>query len=151
MPCASSMPCAPPATLLVVLRQLLLLAAAVYVILAYGDRWYAWVPASVVIGFGVFDFTVLLHEVVHEVVVPVRKPRGCTGVLGHLYALPSGLSFSQFRRWHLDHHDNLGTEDGIPKRHYLTPKIVTRSFKALYLTPGALPDLLPRRSPRRQP
>ena len=123
---------------LVVLRQLLLLALAVAVILEYGTLWYAWIPASIVIGFIVFDFTVLVHEVVHEVVVSDRKS-AWHKLLGHLYALPSGLSFSQFRRWHLDHHDNLGTEDGDPKRHYLTPKIVTRSYKALYLTPALFP------------
>ena len=123
---------------LVLARQLAVLAAAVYVILRWGDLAYVWIPASVAIGFVIFDFTVFLHEVVHEVVVPQRKS-WVHRVLGHLYALPSGLSFSQFRRWHLDHHDNLGTVDGDPKRHYLTPKIVTRSYKALYLTPALFP------------
>ena len=50
---------------LVLGRQLLLLATAVYAILQWGDRWYVWVPASIGIGFIVFDFSVLLHEVVH--------------------------------------------------------------------------------------
>jgi len=121
-----------------VLRQLAVLAAAVWVILAYGDRWYAWIPASIVIGFVIFDFTVLVHEVVHEVVVTDRAS-AWHRILGHAYALPSGLSFSQFRRWHLDHHAQLGTEDGDPKRHYLTPKIVKRSYKALYLTVALFP------------
>jgi fatty acid desaturase len=123
---------------LVVLRQLLVLAAAAWVILAYGDRWYVWIPASIVIGFVVFDFTVLVHEVVHEVVVKERRS-AWHGVLGPLYALPSGLSFGQFRRWHLDHHDNLGSEDKDPKRHSLTPRIVTRAYKALYFTPALFP------------
>jgi len=71
---------------------------------------------------------------------PAQQRRGLTHrLLGHLYALPSGLSFSQFRRWHLDHHDNLGTEDRDPKRHSLTPKIVTRAYKALYFTPALFP------------
>jgi fatty acid desaturase len=123
---------------LVVLRQLALLALAAWVILRFGDLWYAWVPASVVIGFVVFDFTVLVHEVVHEVVVGSRRSRWHDW-LGVLYALPSGLSFAQFRRWHLDHHENLGTEDRDPKRHSLTPKIVTRAYKALYFTPALFP------------
>lgn len=123
---------------LVVLRQMAVLALAVWVVLAFGDRWYAWIPASLVIGFVVFDFTVLVHEVVHEVVVRERKS-AWHRVLGPLYALPSGLSFAQFRRWHLDHHDNLGTEDRDPKRHSLTPRIVTRSYKALYFTPALFP------------
>jgi fatty acid desaturase len=123
---------------LVLARQLLVLAVAVLVILSWGARPYAWIPASIGIGFVIFDFTVLLHEVVHEVVVRTRSSRLQT-LLGHMYALPSGLSFSQFRRWHLDHHDNLGTKDADPKRHYLTPKTVTRSYKALYLTVALFP------------
>ena len=46
---------------LVLARQLVVLAAAVYVILRWGGLAYAWIPASVVIGFVIFDFTVLLH------------------------------------------------------------------------------------------
>ncbi len=123
---------------LVVLRQLALLGASVWVILRFGDLWYAWIPAAVAIGLVVFDFTVLVHEVVHEVVVPRRYSRWHRW-LGHAYALPSGLSFSQFRRWHLDHHDNLGTPDADPKRAHLTPKRVRRWVKALYLTPALFP------------
>ena len=123
---------------LVLLRQLLVLALAAWVILTWGDRWYAWIPASIAIGLVVFDFTVLLHEVVHETVFKNRRNRW-NDVLGHLYALPSGLSYAQFRRWHLDHHDNLGTTDRDPKRAHLTPKIVKRGYKALYLTPALFP------------
>jgi fatty acid desaturase len=123
---------------LLVLQQLTLLAAAVWVILAWGDRWYAWIPASIAIGFVAFSFTVLLHEVVHGTVFATRRPR-LSRVLGHCYAVPSGLSSSQFTRWHLDHHDNLGTEDLDPKRRYLSPKRVKRWFKALYVTPALFP------------
>src|SRR5947199_6150928 len=30
------------------------------------DRWFVWLPLAVVAGFAVFDFTVLLHDVVHR-------------------------------------------------------------------------------------
>ncbi|MDA1194023.1 MAG: fatty acid desaturase [Planctomycetota bacterium] len=123
---------------LVVVRQLVVLAVAVAVILRWGDLFYVWIPASIAIGFVVFDFTVLVHEVVHEVVVADRKSIWHR-VLGHAYALPSGLSFGQFRRWHLDHHAELGTSDQDPKRAYLTPKRVERWFKALYFTPALFP------------
>jgi fatty acid desaturase len=123
---------------LVVARQLLILAAAVVVILRWGELAYAWIPASIAIGFVVFDFTVLVHEVVHQLVVSERDSRWHR-ILGHVYALPSGLSFSQFRRWHLDHHDQLGTVDKDPKRAYLTPKRRARWFKALYFTPALFP------------
>jgi fatty acid desaturase len=122
----------------VALRQLAVLAAAAWAVVAHGDLVWVWVPATVAIGFVLFDFTVLLHEVVHEVVVPERRSRWHR-VLGHAYALPSGLSCAQFRRWHLDHHANLGTTDADPKRAYLTPRVITRLFKALYLTPALFP------------
>jgi fatty acid desaturase len=132
---------------LIALRQVALLALAVAAILLAGERAVVWIPASVVIGFVVFDFSVLLHEVVHEVVTRERDSRW-QRVLGHVYGVLGGLSASQFRRWHLDHHDNLGTEDRDPKRHSLTPKIVTRAYKALYLTPALFPIYL--RAARRE-
>ena len=86
----------------VVLRQLLLLAGAVWAIFAYGHLAWVWIPASITIGVVIFSFTVLLHEVVHRVVFERERPRWSRW-LGHCYALPSGLSQSQFHRWHLDH------------------------------------------------
>lgn len=123
---------------LVVLRQAIVLAAAVYVILRWPDRWYAWVPATITIGFVVFSFLHLLHEVVHRVVFRGHRSR-FNRALGLAYATLGGLSASQFERWHLDHHDMLGTADRDPKRAHLTPKIVRRWYKALYLTPALFP------------
>jgi fatty acid desaturase len=119
-------------------RQVLVGAVAVAVILRWPHVWYAWVPASVLLGFVIFSFTVLLHEVVHKTVFKDRESRWY-GPLGVLYGITSGLAASQFTRWHLDHHDHLGTTDRDPKRHHLTPKIVRRWFKALYLTPALFP------------
>ncbi|MBL9087786.1 MAG: fatty acid desaturase [Planctomycetia bacterium] len=123
---------------LVVLRQLLVLAAAVYVILRWPDVPWAWVPATITIGFVVFSFLHLLHEVVHRVVFRSHRSR-FNRALGLAYATLGGLSASQFERWHLDHHDMLGTADRDPKRAHLTPKIVRRWYKALYLTPALFP------------
>src|SRR6186997_1690800 len=39
------------------------------------DRWYFWLPFAVVAGFAVFDFTVLLHEVVHRAVLAQSSDR----------------------------------------------------------------------------
>src|SRR5947207_4909178 len=39
------------------------LFGAAYAI-AHFDRWYLWLPFAIVAGFAIFDFTVLLHEVV---------------------------------------------------------------------------------------
>ena len=97
-----------------------------------------WLPASVVVGLTVFNFTVMLHEVVHDTVFRSRRPLA-TRVLRHLYAFPSGISATQFSRWHLDHHAQLGDSEADPKRHWLSPKRNARWYKALYLTPALIP------------
>ncbi|MGZ7041243.1 MAG: fatty acid desaturase family protein [Thermoanaerobaculia bacterium] len=113
------------------------LAAAAVAIVAF-DRWYLWLPFSLLAGFAVFDFTVLLHEVVHRAVVTNSNDR-LYRFLGLLYAMPSGISASQFTKWHLDHHSNLGSDDEDPKRHWLSPKRNARWLKALYFTPALFP------------
>ena len=64
---------------------------------------------------------------------------GWERVLGLAYASTSGISASQFTRWHLDHHDNLGDDHDDPKRHWLSPKRNARWFKLLYCTPVLMP------------
>lgn len=110
----------------------LVFAAAAIV---YLDRWYLWLPFAFVAGFAVFNCTVLLHEVVHRTVV-THSNAPLYRFLGLLYAVPSGISASQFTKWHLDHHANLGSNDDDPKRHHLSPKINARWLKFLYFTPA---------------
>ena len=93
------------------------------------------VPLALIQGLTVFNFTILLHEVVHRLVFDRRRPRA-ERLLGLLYAIPSGISATQFTRWHLDHHAELGSEDADPKRHRLSPKTNRRWFKLLYATPA---------------
>ncbi len=102
------------------------------------DRWYLWLPFAIVAGWAVFNCTVLLHEVVHRAVLSTPDERTYR-VLGLLYAVPSGISASQFTRWHLDHHAGLGSYEEDPKRHYLSPKKNARWLKALYFTPALFP------------
>ncbi len=118
----------------VLARQLLILAAAIAGIVRFLDSWI-WIPFAIILGWTIFNFTVLLHEVVHGLVFSRRRPRSCR-VLQLAYALPSGISPSQFARWHLDHHAELGSSDADPKRHYLSPRVNRRWFKALYFTPA---------------
>ena len=92
-----------------------------------------WIPLAVLQGFTFFNMTVLLHEAVHHAIFQTRR-EGWTRVLGLAYAITSGISASQFTRWHLDHHDNLGSADDDPKRHWLSPKRNARWYKALYCT-----------------
>ncbi|HEY5611299.1 MAG TPA: fatty acid desaturase, partial [Thermoanaerobaculia bacterium] len=119
---------------LVVLGLLAVLAGATTAI-ALLDPWYFWLPFAVVSGFAIFNFTVLLHEVVHRTVLTQQR-EGINRLLGILYAVPSGISATQFTRWHLDHHAALGSELDDPKRHHLSPKRNERWFKLLYFTPA---------------
>ncbi len=121
----------------VLARQLLLLAAAVAGIASFHDLRF-WISFAIILGWTIFNFTVLLHEVVHGLVFSRRSPR-LTRILQLTYALPSGISPSQFTRWHLDHHAELGSSDGDPKRHYLSPRVNRRWYKALYFTPVLFP------------
>jgi fatty acid desaturase len=108
------------------------------VAIVHFDRWYLWLPFAFVAGLAVFNCTVLLHEVVHRAVLTQSNER-IYRILGLLYAIPSGISASQFTRWHLDHHAELGSYEEDPKRHYLSPKINARWLKFLYFTPALFP------------
>jgi len=118
---------------LVVFRQLALIAVSSYFLATYSNP-LIWIPFAFVQGFTIFNFTVLLHEVVHEAVVRRGGP-WTTRLLGIAYSFPSGISHLQFTRWHLDHHDNLGSKVEDPKRFHLSPKRNARWYKALYFTP----------------
>jgi len=97
-----------------------------------------WVPFAILQGFTFFNMTTLLHEVVHSSVFDRRRP-GWNRALGLVYATTSGISASQFTRWHLDHHDNLGSWEDDPKRRWLSPKRNARWYKLLYCTPALIP------------
>lgn len=114
-------------------RHLLLTGLTAYGLWKLTQPWF-WIPLAVLQGFNILGFIILLHEHVHEAIFARPHPR-LMRVLGLLYAFPSSISASQFARWHMDHHYELGSTSDDPKRAYLTPKIVTRLYKALYLTP----------------
>src|SRR5678815_2596306 len=122
---------------LVTLRQLVLLVISSYMLVSFSNP-LIWIPFAFVQGFTIFNFTVLLHEVVHETVVNRYRP-WLTRTIGILYSFPSGISHLQFTRWHLDHHDNLGSSTEDPKRFHLSPKRNARWYKALYFTPALFP------------
>lgn len=122
---------------LVLARQLLLLVGGGALAWSASSGWIAAL-GSAVVGLTVFNFTVMLHEVVHETVFAKPRPRR-NRALGHFYAFWSGISATQFTRWHLDHHAQLGDGELDPKRHRLSPKRNRRWFKALYLTPALIP------------
>ena len=123
--------------LLVAARQFAILGVATWALISFSNP-LIWIPLAVAQGFTIFNFTVLLHEVVHHTVFERRHP-GAERTLGLLYAIPSGISASQFTRWHLDHHAELGSAEDDPKRHHLSPKINARWYKLLYCTPALFP------------
>jgi fatty acid desaturase len=118
-------------------RQFAMLGLATWGLIVF-DAWYVWMPLAIVQGFTVFNFTVLLHEVLHHNVFERRHPLA-ERLLGLAYAIPSGISASQFTRWHLDHHAELGSTEDDPKRHHLSPKRNARWYKLLYATPALFP------------
>ena len=121
----------------VVLRQVVLFAGAFALGWHFESLWVR-IPCALVLGFVVFDGTVLLHEVVHKAVFDGDRPAAYRA-LGLLYALPSGISPAQFTRWHLDHHAELGSSTDDPKRAHLSPKKNVRWLKILYATPALFP------------
>ena len=92
--------------LVVGVRQFAILGVATWALIRF-ENPLIWLPLAVVQGFTIFNFTVLLHEVVHHTIFERRHPLA-ERLLGFLYAVPSGISASQFTRWHLDHHAELG-------------------------------------------
>lgn len=121
---------------IVVARQLGIIAIATYLMVRFDSPWI-WIPCAFAQGFTIFNFTVLLHEVVHNAVFsPGKTGRRWTKPLGLAYAFPSGISASQFTRWHLDHHAELGSSTDDPKRFHLSPKINKPWIKLLYFTPA---------------
>src|SRR5437588_2427070 len=85
------------------------------------DRWYIWIPCAIAAGFATFDFTVLLHEVVHRAVVMQGGDR-LYRFLGLAYAIPSGISASQLSRCHLDPPAGLSPSEADPTRTWLSPE-----------------------------
>ncbi len=122
---------------LVTLRLVILTALSVFLAVRYQNP-LVWIPAGLLQGFNILGFITLLHEAVHLAIFD--KPRRLGHyITGLFYAFPSAISASQFTRWHLDHHIQLGTNDRDPKRAYLTPKIIKRWYKFLYMTPALFP------------
>jgi fatty acid desaturase len=121
----------------IAVRQFLILLAASFLAWRFPQPWI-WIPAAIVSGWTVFNFTVLLHDALHHAVFNGPHPRG-DRFLSLLYAVPSGISASQFTRWHLTHHAELGDTEADPKRHYLSPKINRAWYKLLYFTPALFP------------
>jgi fatty acid desaturase len=123
--------------LAVAARQFAILALTTWGLIHF-DNALIWIPLAFVQGLTVFNFTILLHEVVHHTIFERRRPVA-ERILGLLYATPSGISASQFTRWHLDHHAELGSDEDDPKRHHLSPKVNKRWYKLLYCTPALFP------------
>jgi fatty acid desaturase len=115
-------------------RSLVLLALVPPALLRCSAWPLLWLPLTLLAGFNFFGFTVLLHEVVHKSIFASERPRHMR-LIGLLYGALGGLSPTQFSRWHMDHHDQLGHGQADPKRFYLSPRRNSRLLKLLYATP----------------
>jgi len=118
----------------IVARQVLLLVGIGFLCYRFSQPWI-WIPLAALQGFVILGFIILLHEQVHNAIFAKRRPFP-ERLLGLFYALPSAISATQFKRWHLDHHNELGSTTEDPKRAYLSPKRNARWYKALYMTPA---------------
>ena len=121
----------------VAVRQFAILALATWALIRF-DNPLIWIPLAFVQGFTVFNFTVLLHEVVHHTIFERRRPR------------PSGSSgFStRFRAASPPASSRAGISiitpssartRTIPSAHHLSPKVNERWYKLLYCTPALFP------------
>ncbi|MCE9635122.1 MAG: fatty acid desaturase [Planctomycetes bacterium] len=119
---------------LIAARQFAMLFGLGWVCVRYDNPWI-WLPAAALQGIVVLSFIILLHDVIHGTVFQHRRA-GWDRALSLLYAAPSAIAASQFKRWHLDHHDELGSATEDPKRAHLSPKRNARWLKFLYMTPG---------------
>ena len=117
-----------------VARHLAFVGLCVWALWQSAYPWL-WPIAAVLQGFNLLGFLILVHEQVHKAIFAKSRPR-LEYLLGLLYALPTGISVSQFTRWHLDHHEELGHAEHDPKRAHLSPKKNSRWLKLLYLTPA---------------
>ena len=118
---------------LVAVRHIALFLAALVTLIAFESPWI-WVPVAALQGTFLLGFIILLHDVIHGAVFRRRRPVASKW-LGRLYAVPTAIAASQFERWHLDHHKELGSADEDPKRAHLSPKRNSRLLKLLYATP----------------
>ena len=103
-------------------RQFAILALATWGLIRF-ENPLIWLPLAFVQGLTIFE----------------RRRPVAERVLGLMYAIRSGISASQFTRWHLDHHAELGSDEDDPKRHHLSPKVNKRWYKLLYCTPALFP------------
>jgi fatty acid desaturase len=99
---------------------------------------WLWPVGIALAGLFAFNGTVLLHEVLHGLVFAGRRSTA-ERALAFAYALPCGIAPSQFTRWHLDHHAELGDPESDPKRRHLSPKRNSRLLKLAYWTPALFP------------
>lgn len=120
----------------ITLRQLFLIFLASYLIIQFPNS-LIWIPCSIVLGIVAFGWTILLHEAIHGLIFATGRPR-LSKWIAFWYGVGGGMSGSQFRKWHFDHHAELGHAEDDPKRAHLTPKIIQRWYKLLYMTPVLL-------------
>ncbi len=121
---------------LTLLRQMIFLFVPA-VLLVYYHNPLIVITCVVILGFTVFNFTIMVHEQLHNLIFK-KKHTLLNTFLGHIYAFLGGISKSQFTKWHLEHH----LYSGVP--HYnlsCLQKILTPLYKKHNLEPYSYGEL----------
>ena len=99
---------------IVAVRQFAILGLATWGLIHF-EHPLIWIPLALVQGFTIFNFTILLHEVVHHTVFerPIRGRSGCSGYSTRFRAAspPVGLTLVVTRRWR----GSSGVATGAPR------------------------------------
>ena len=121
----------------VAIRQFAILAIATWALIRF-DNPLVWIPLALVQGFTVFNFTILLHEVVHHTIFERRRAgrRAAARVPlrdseRHLREPVHALAPGSPRRARL----RRGRSQAAPP----SPKVNARWYKLLYCTPALFP------------
>lgn len=115
------------------LRQWLFLIFSTYILIKTNNLFLI-LFFSAFSGLAIFNFLTLLHEALHNLIFEKNRPF-LNKIFLFLYSFPTTISPTQFTKWHLDHHSQLGSETEDPKRDKLAPKKNSRILKLFYFTP----------------
>jgi len=144
--CACCITKQPGRHLLIAARQFAILGLTTWALIAIGNPLVR-IPLALVQGSPSSNFTVLLHEVVHHTIFTRRRP-AAERAARLLYAVPSRISASQFTRWHLDHHAELGSIEDIRSVTTCRRRNARWFKKLLYCSPALFPITFARRGRR---
>ena len=106
------------------------------------SEWWIWLPAALVVGFTVFNFTVMLHEVVHELVFGASGHRRIPGAASPLRVPERDLGDPVHPLAPRSSRPARGCRGG-PETALAVPEAQRPLVQGAVSDPGAHPDLFP--------